>query len=109
MSEPHCAERLAQITNSLSAGQKKLCWRRESHPAIIRGEMEVKWGRESRRQAGRKRPAESEVTRSIRAADLLHEPGRAFNWELNLKNQATDESDKRKKNSLLVSHYRRGS
>lgn len=29
---------------------EKLCWKRESHPAIIRGETEVKWERVSRKK-----------------------------------------------------------
>lgn len=57
------------------------------------------------------RAAESEVTVFIIAADPLHRSGLSragpFNWEVNLRNRAGDENDKKKK-GIPVSRHCRG-
>ncbi len=54
---------------------------------------------------GRERPGESEVTVFIIAPDPLHRSGLSragpFNWEVNLRNQAGDENDKKKHFGIL--------
>lgn len=57
------------------------------------------------REVGRKRPAESEVTDSIKAPDPLHRSGlsRAAAFQLGgkFKNQAADENDKKKREAAF--------
>ncbi len=58
---------------------------------------------------GRARPGESEVTVFIIAPDPLHRSGLSravpFNWEVNLRNQASDETIKK---GISVSCHCRG-
>lgn len=64
------------------------------------GEEGEEMERARRKEAGRERPGESEVTVFITAPDPLHRSGLSragpFNWEVNLRNQAGDENDKKK-------------
>lgn len=89
---PHCAGRRGQITRSLSAGQRSSAGRRDGGGGEV-GE----------------RPAESEVAVFVTAPDPLHRAGLSragpFNCQLNLKNQAADENDKK---GIPVSCHRRG-